>query len=103
MARSSGRHRISRRTKIATMGLGLALAVGGIVVVTTAGDPGQARADLADKSFFVDITTVQANVRQPQAQNDASTGTFTVDCGVNENGHFNPDNFIAQPGVRNGA
>jgi hypothetical protein len=103
MARTSGRHRISRRTKIATIGLGLALAVGGIVVVTTAGDPGQARADLADKSFFVDITTVNANVKQPQAQDDASTGTFTVDCGVNENGHFNPDNFIAQPGVKNGA
>jgi hypothetical protein len=85
------------------MGLGLALAVGGIVVVTTAGDPGQARADLADKSFFVDITTVKANVDAPKAQDDASTGTFTVDCGVNENGHFNPDNFIAQPGVKNGA
>ncbi|MCE7007574.1 DUF1996 domain-containing protein [Kibdelosporangium philippinense] len=103
MARYSGRHRISRRTKIATLGLGLALAVGGIAVWTTAGDPGQARADLADKSFFVDITTVQPNVDLPEQQNDASTGTFTVDCGKNENEHFNPDNFIAQPGVRNGA
>jgi hypothetical protein len=103
MARNTGRHRISRRTKIATAGLGLALAIGGIAVVTTAGDPGQARADGADSSFFVDITTVQANVRQPQPQGDASTGTFTVDCGTNENEHFNPDNFIAQPGVRNGA
>ena len=26
-----------------------------------------------------------------------------MDCGRNENQHFNPDNFIAQPGVRNGA
>ncbi|MBP2323954.1 hypothetical protein JOF56_004339 [Kibdelosporangium banguiense] len=103
MARTSGRHRISRRTKIATAGLGLALAIGGIVVVTTAGDPGQARADGADSKFFVDITTVQANVRQPQPQGDASTGTFTVDCGTNENQHFNPDNFIAQPGIKNGA
>jgi hypothetical protein len=103
MARNSGHHRISRRTKIATIGLGLALAVGGLVITTTAGDPGQARADLADKSFFVDITTVQPNVDLPEPQQDASTGTFTVDCGKNENEHFNPDNFIAQPGVKNGA
>ncbi|CAM3668076.1 DUF1996 domain-containing protein [Kibdelosporangium persicum] len=103
MARKSGHHRISRRTKVATAGLGLVLAIGGTVVITTAGEPGQARADLADKSFFVDITTVQPNVDPPRQQDDASTGTFTVDCGRNENGHFNPDNFIAQPGVRNGA
>ena len=56
-----------------------------------------------DKSQFVDITKVKANVKKPKAENDATTGTFTVNCGKNENGHFNPDNFIAQPGVRNGA
>src|SRR5207248_6639837 len=42
-------------------------------------------------------------VKKPQEQNNASTGSFTVDCGENQNGHFNPDNFIAQPGVKNGA
>jgi hypothetical protein len=103
MARNNGRHRISRRTKIASASIGLAMAVGALVVVTTAGDPGSARADAADPSFFVDITKVKANVKQVAEQNDASTGTFTVACGVNENGHFNPDNFIAQPGIKNGA
>jgi hypothetical protein len=103
MARPNGRHRISRSTKIATAGVGLAMAIGAIVVVNTAGSPTSARADAADPSFFVDITKVKANVKEPKDQGDASTGTFTVDCGENQNGHFNPDNFIAQPGIKNGA
>lgn len=103
MARRDGRHRVPRRTKIATGVVGLALATGGVLVATTTGDPGTAKADPVDKSFFVDITTVAANVQTPQTGRFAAKGTFTVDCGKNENGHFNPDNFIAQPGVRNGA
>ena len=103
MARYKGHHRISRRTKIATLGIGLAMATGVLVVVTTSGDPGAARAELADKSFFVDIEDVEPNVDEPNAERDASTGTFTVNCGNNEEGHFNADNFIAQPGVQNGA
>ncbi|WP_236788303.1 DUF1996 domain-containing protein [Amycolatopsis sp. GM8] len=103
MARRDGRHRVSRRTKIATGVLGLVLAAGGVAVATTTGDPGRASADAVDKAFFVDITKVAPNVKDPAANRGASTGTFTVNCGKNENGHFNPDNFIAQPGVRNGA
>jgi hypothetical protein len=103
MARPSGRHRISRRTKIATGAIALALATGAIVVVTTAGGGEDASAAIADKSFFVDITKVQPNVQRPREQGNASKGTFTVNCGKNENGHFNADNFIAQPGIKMGA
>ncbi|MFJ8911295.1 DUF1996 domain-containing protein [Amycolatopsis sp. NPDC102389] len=103
MARNQGRHRIARRTKIATALLGLSIAVGGLVVSTTTGDPERASADEVDKSQFVDITKVRPNVDKPRPGRNASTGSFTVDCGKNENGHFNPDNFIAQPGIRNGA
>lgn len=103
MARYKGHHRISRRTKIATLGIGLAMATGVLVVITTSGDPGAARAELADASFFVNIEDVEPNVNEPEAQGDASQGTFTVNCGNNEEGHFNADNFIAQPGVKNGA
>jgi hypothetical protein len=103
MSRTQGRHRISRRTKIATGGLALAIAVGGIVVATTTGNTGQASADEVDPALFVDILKVQPNQFDPRPVYGASTGTFTVDCGRNENGHFNPDNFIAQPGVKNGA
>ncbi|NKE55655.1 DUF1996 domain-containing protein [Lentzea sp. PSKA42] len=81
----------------------MALVAGGAAVVAISSSDGAALADGADKSQFVDITKVKPNVKKPKAENDATTGTFTVDCGRNENGHFNPDNFIAQPGVRNGA
>ncbi|MEV7098965.1 DUF1996 domain-containing protein [Amycolatopsis sp. NPDC051045] len=103
MSRTQGRHRLSRRTKIATGGLALAIAVGGIVVATTTGNTGEASADEADPAFFVDILKVKPNQFDPRPVTGAATGTFTVDCGRNENQHFNPDNFIAQPGVRNGA
>ncbi|MFJ9410901.1 DUF1996 domain-containing protein [Streptomyces sp. NPDC101393] len=56
---------------------------------------------------FADITSVQPNAGQPPfaAPNggNASTGTFTTECGVNEEGHFNSDNVIVTPGVSNGA
>ena len=52
---------------------------------------------------FVDIANVQPGaVVQPQAGENASTGSVTKDCGVN-NGFINSDNFIAAPGVVNGA
>ncbi|GGU58459.1 DUF1996 domain-containing protein [Lentzea flava] len=81
----------------------MALVAGGAAVVAISSSDGAALADGADKSQFVDITKVKPNVKKPKQQQGATTGTFTVDCGRNENGHFNPDNFIAQPGVRNGA
>ncbi|WP_431040397.1 DUF1996 domain-containing protein [Streptomyces sp. P9-1] len=52
---------------------------------------------------YVSIESVQPNVDKPQPSGDASTGTFTSECGVNENGLFNSDNVIAAPGVSNGA
>lgn len=57
---------------------------------------------------FVDINDVEPNSRNSQnglaADGDGgSTGTFTTDCGVNENNLFNSDNLIAAPGVDNGA
>ncbi|WP_439659416.1 DUF1996 domain-containing protein [Lentzea sp. HUAS TT2] len=82
----------------------MALVAGGAAVVAVGSADGTALADGAlDEGLFVDITKVKPNVKKPKPENDATTGTFTVDCGRNENGHFNPDNFIAQPGVRNGA
>ncbi|MFJ8958823.1 DUF1996 domain-containing protein [Lentzea sp. NPDC102401] len=81
----------------------MAVVAGGAAVVAISSSDGSALADGADKSLFVDITKVKPNVKKPKPENDATTGTFTVNCGRNENGHFNPDNFIAQPGVRNGA
>ncbi|MEU7554964.1 DUF1996 domain-containing protein [Streptomyces sp. NPDC044571] len=55
------------------------------------------------RSDFVSIGTVRPNVRKPANRSGASTGSFSVQCGRNENGHFNPDNVIVAPGVSNGA
>ncbi|MEU8777277.1 DUF1996 domain-containing protein [Streptomyces sp. NPDC048606] len=55
------------------------------------------------RSDFVDITKVRPNVRTPSPQRGATSGTFSSECGRNENGHFNPDNVIVAPGVSNGA
>jgi len=88
--------------KVAAGLLGLT-AVAALAVATTTGGEVPALADGADKGSFVDITKVKPNVKKPRPENDATNGTFTVDCGRTENKHFNPDNFIAQPGVRNGA
>ncbi|MEU6892549.1 DUF1996 domain-containing protein [Streptomyces sp. NPDC046557] len=40
---------------------------------------------------------------RPAAGPDASTGTMTVDCGRNGEGHYNQDNLVVSPGLRAGA
>jgi hypothetical protein len=54
---------------------------------------------------FVDIRKVRpSNVGQSaRPGRNASRGTFTVNCGRNENGHGNSANMIAAPGNVNGA
>jgi hypothetical protein len=52
---------------------------------------------------FVDITTVEPNAADPPGQEGASTGSFRSRCGVNEEGHRNPDNVIVAPVISNGA
>jgi hypothetical protein len=52
---------------------------------------------------FVDITTVQPNVRGPRPSRGASKGAFRTRCGVNANKLYNSDNIIVAPGVDNGA
>jgi hypothetical protein len=62
---------------------------------------GQARGPVA--SDFVDIRSVRPNVNTPRSQRNGSRGTFSVDCGRNEQRIFNSDNVIVAPGVNNGA
>ncbi|MEQ0557512.1 DUF1996 domain-containing protein [Amycolatopsis sp. NEAU-NG30] len=110
MARNSrspvtGKHRVARRTKIAMGAIGLAIAVGALAVAVTTGRTGEASADAADPSFYIDITKVPAgNNVNAALKKKGAQGSFTVDCGTNADGaHHNPDNFIAQPGIKNGA
>ncbi|MET9603585.1 DUF1996 domain-containing protein [Streptomyces sp. NPDC006512] len=74
-----------------------AQAAGAAPAAGKGGGGGPARSD------FVAIGSVKPNVRKPAARGGASTGSFSVQCGRNENGHFNPDNVIVAPGVSNGA
>ncbi|GAB3142656.1 hypothetical protein GCM10027258_28110 [Amycolatopsis stemonae] len=101
----TGKHRVARRTKIAMGAIGLAIAVGALAVAVTTGRTGEASADPADPSFFIDITKVPAgNNVNAALKKKGAQGSFTVDCGTNADGaHHNPDNFIAQPGIKNGA
>ncbi|MFD9864690.1 DUF1996 domain-containing protein [Streptomyces alboflavus] len=70
------------------------------------GDQGQGQGQAGngpEAGDFVDIKSVRPNVQKPRTQRGASRGTFTTNCGTNENGKFNPDNVIVAPGVSNGA
>ncbi|MFB6663015.1 DUF1996 domain-containing protein [[Kitasatospora] papulosa] len=67
-------------------------------------DDGQGRVGNGPEAAdFVDIRSVRPDTDRPRNRRGASRGTFTTDCGRNENGKFNPDNVIAAPGVSNGA
>ncbi|MFG3527274.1 DUF1996 domain-containing protein [Streptomyces sp. NPDC047917] len=79
--------------------LGLVVFLG----VMTLGADGAARVSNAPAdSKYVDIGTV-APTQRAAAGPDASTGSYTVDCGRNEQGHYNMDNVVTSPGVVNGA
>jgi hypothetical protein len=52
---------------------------------------------------FVNIRKVAPSAMDPRPAQGASRGSFVSNCGTNENGHQNPDNFIVAPGKANGA
>jgi hypothetical protein len=52
---------------------------------------------------FVDIRQVEPNVQAPRPRRGASRGTFTSNCGRNENLHQNNANLVIAPGQENGA
>jgi hypothetical protein len=49
---------------------------------------------------FIDIKKVQPN---RNTNVGGASGSFSVDCGTNQNNHHNSDNFIVTPGVDHGA
>ncbi|MFI5952597.1 DUF1996 domain-containing protein [Cryptosporangium sp. NPDC051539] len=48
-------------------------------------------------SDYVAISAVPPAAAEPPVR------TYGVSCGNNENGHYNPDNMIVTPGIRNGS
>ncbi|GAA3507363.1 DUF1996 domain-containing protein [Streptomyces showdoensis] len=85
------------------LGGGLVAAVAGMAggggVPHGAGAGGPAAGD------FVDIRDVPADAagRPGRPGPDASTGSFAVDCGRNEEAHYNEDNLVVSPGLYGGA
>ena len=70
------------------------------------GDGDQGDGDQGGGPFeddFADIEQAPPRDDGPEPGPEASTGSFTIDCGVNENGVFNSENVIVAPGVPNGA
>ncbi|MFL6128207.1 MAG: DUF1996 domain-containing protein [Mycobacteriales bacterium] len=84
---------------IAVIALSLTMVTGpgGQAVQGHPGHPGPVAAD------YIVIGAAPAPRRAPLPGSAASTGSFTSHCGRNTNGHRNSDNFIAFPGVSNGA
>jgi hypothetical protein len=79
------RHRLSKKQiRLTIAAASSAVAVAASVVIATSGGIGTALADgQGPANQYVDITTVQPNVKAPDRRQGASTGTFTVDCGRN--------------------
>lgn len=79
------------------LGVCVALAVGILL-------PGRTPSAQASPSGdrYVDIAEVPVTA-VPADGPDASRGSFTEDCGRNENGHRNADNLVISPGVTGGA
>jgi hypothetical protein len=60
-------------------------------------------ADAPAASDYVNILDVPPGNQNPPAAPNASTGSYQHDCGRNENGLHNPDNFVVVPGKQSGA
>ncbi|UQW99729.1 DUF1996 domain-containing protein [Streptomyces sp. RerS4] len=90
-------HRLLALLVCLVLGTGLAAAAWG-----AARAPGSGHGSVAGD--FVDMGRVPPDpgAALPTGP-DASSGTVTVDCGRNEEGHWNEDNLVVSPGLRAGA
>ncbi|MDV5143069.1 DUF1996 domain-containing protein [Streptomyces sp. SBC-4] len=87
----------------------ICLVIGGALTVAILGvsrDGGASHgtaSTTAAPGDFVDIRDVPPARSEPLRGPDASTGTVTIDCGRNEEAHYNEDNLVISPGLRGGA
>jgi hypothetical protein len=79
MPAATGRHRLSRRTKITTAALGLVLAAGALVIATTVGDPSSANAASGGRITCPDVAgrlpAIPAQAQAEVQRNLALLGT----------------------------
>lgn len=67
------------------------------------GSGAAAEANTPVRAGFRDISRAPRADSGPRRGSSASTGTYTVRCGRNTEGHYNSDNFIVAPGIQGGA
>lgn len=81
----------------------LAMVVGGLVglAVTSSHDRPAATGRPHPAPAAPDYVPIEDAPPAPRAP--APVGTYTARCGNNERGHYNSDNVIVSPGIRNGA
>ncbi|MBB5891430.1 DUF1996 domain-containing protein [Kutzneria kofuensis] len=104
---------------------GLVLAAGSAVGIAVAAGAGDSFAATGDSPEMKSVQALLAKARKPGSDkigpfaNDfidikkvkpnrnanvgGASGSFTEDCGTNQNNHHNSDNFIVTPGVDHGA
>ncbi|MGG8407625.1 DUF1996 domain-containing protein [Streptomyces sp. 12297] len=81
-------------------------ALGGLLASALLGAARSATPDPADAAAgeLVDVRSLPDEPPGPDRTGpDASTGTVDLDCGRNEEGHYNQDNLVVSPGLRHGA
>ncbi|MFG2664998.1 DUF1996 domain-containing protein [Streptomyces sp. NPDC048387] len=87
-------HRLPLLLACLVLGLGLTAAVLGAT---------RAAAPASVAGPYVDLRRVPPGPAEPAPGPGASTGRVTVECGRNEEGHWNEDNLVVSPGLRAGA
>src|SRR4051812_42188531 len=83
MPATGGRHRLSRRTKIATAALGLGIAAGALVIATTVGDPGAANAATGGQISCPDVAS-QLPAIPAQAQAEVQRNLTLLNTQISE-------------------
>ncbi|MFJ6479004.1 MULTISPECIES: DUF1996 domain-containing protein [unclassified Streptomyces] len=94
--------------RLLTLAVCLVLAGGLIAAVLGASRAAGPHAGAADgrpvASDYVDIGDVpRLPAAAPAAGSEGSAGSMVVDCGRNEQGHYNEDNLVVSPGLLGGA
>jgi hypothetical protein len=88
MPATGGRHRLSRRTKIATAAFALAIAGGALVIATTVGDPGAANAASGGQAAAGQITCPDVASKLPaipaQAQAEVQRNLTLLNTQISE-------------------
>ena len=95
-----------RRRAIVDALAGVVVLVAFALVMTAVSGPGPGDAVVHAGPVPTDFLPIEMGDAVPPAPRPgpaASTGSFAADCGRNENGHRNSDNFITAPALGNGA